>query len=142
MLSRRNARVFGKFKKNKMYDKIKGMSTQNRNSYSDYLCEQQSNKKMLEYQTLPSYGYIRDDNKYFFSLGSVPQASREHLSYNAVDTESFLRNIGSTNLVQPNKKINPRDKASKLRDGLFYDIQPTVMPHSLTIFKNQRPGPM
>lgn len=139
---KRSEKVFGKFKKNKMCYNFKDMSTQNRNSYSDYLCEQESNKRMLDYQTLPSYGYINDSNKYYFSIGSVPQASREHLSHNPIDTESFLRNIGTTNLVQPNKKINPRTRTAGLQDGLFYNIQPTVMPHPLTIFKNQRPGPM
>lgn len=116
------------------------MSTRNRNTREDYSVEQKLNERFFDYQTLPSYA--NTDDKYYFSLGSVPSSSRHQLSYNHVDTESMLRNIGATNLENPNSKITPRDKSKQLKDGLFYDIKPVIMPQTMTIFKNQRPGPM
>ena len=75
-------------------------STQNRNSKAEYQCEKQENKKVLDYYTFNSYG--KNDKHFFFSIGSVPKSSREHLSLNSVDTESYLRNISSRpNLLCP-----------------------------------------
>ena len=114
-------------------------STQNRNSRHEYICEQQQNKGVFDYYTSKYYGV--NNNNYYFSMGSVPQTPREHLSHNSVDTESFLRNIGSTNLVQPKPEFKNMDRSSARQDGLFYDVKSIVMPDPLVVFKNQRPGP-
>ena len=114
-------------------------STQNRNSKHDYICEQQQNKQVLDYYTFKPYGM--NNNNYYFSIGSVPQTPRENLSHNPIDTESYLRNIGSTNLVQPKPKFQAQDRSSARRDGLFYDTRPVSMPEPLVVFKDQRPGP-
>ena len=57
------------------------------------------------------------------------------------DTESFLRNINATNLDTPRMKFVPQDNSSNLRDGLFWDNKPTVMPLPMVIYENQRPLP-
>jgi hypothetical protein len=115
------------------------MSFQNKNMRAEYLEEQKQNKKMLDYYTLPYYGM--NESKYYFSLGSVPKASREQLSGNSVDTESYLRNINATNLHTPNMKFVANDNSSSLKDGLFWDNRPTVMPLPMVIYENQRPLP-
>ena len=118
---------------------MNGGSTQNRNSAAEYACEQRQNSDMLNYQTFKPF--TKTDVNYYFSIGSVPQTPREHLSHNSVDTESFLRNIGSSNLVTPpNEHVN-LDRSSARNDGLFYDTSNLIMPKPLVVFRNQRPGP-
>ena len=114
-------------------------STQNRNSKAEYECEKQENKKVLDYYTFNSYG--KNDNPFFFSIGSVPKSSREHLSLNSVDTESYLRNISSTNLEENRKELKPVDISKYRKSGLLYDINNVQMPEDMRILKNQRPGP-
>lgn len=114
-------------------------STQNRNSAADYACEQRQNLDILNYQTFKPY--TKTEKNYYFSIGSVPQTPREHLSHNSVDTESFLRNIGTTNLVSPKPEFVNYDRSSARKDGLFYDTSNLIMPKPLVVFKNQRPGP-
>lgn len=115
-------------------------STQNKNSKADYECEQKQNQGMLDYYTFKPYA--KNDKNYYFSLGSVPQTPREHLSHNSVDTESFLRNIGSTNLVKPKPEFKNQDRSAAREDGLLYNVQKRVnMPEPLVVFKGQRPGP-
>lgn len=114
-------------------------STQNRNNAAEYECEQRQNSDILNYQTFKPY--TKTDVNYYFSIGSVPQTPREHLSHNSVDTESFLRNIGSSNLVKPRGEHINLDRSPARQDGLFYDTSNVIMPQPLVVLKNQRPGP-
>ena len=114
-------------------------STQNKNSNFDYLCEKQQNKQVLDYYTFNHYG-VNPSKDYFFSIGSVPNMPRDKLSFNPVDTESFLRNIGSTNLENTSTQIQPKDKSIFREDILFYERNNTILPDPMIVFKNQRFG--
>jgi len=59
------------------------------------------------------------------------------LSHNAVNTESFLFGINSTNLVIPMPVFTPEIKY--LNSANIYEKNPVFIPEPLTVAKNQRP---
>ena len=64
----------------------------------------------------------------------------ENLSSNACDIESQLFGIGSTNLVNPKKHVQP--KFHDVKSLNMIDRLPMVIPEPLIVEKNQRPYPM
>ena len=116
-------------------------STRNINTRGDYSLEQ-------EY-----YGLGRLYNNYMHSaqgcafqpsiptIGITPdRMPRDTLSKNAVDIESMLRGIGSTNLVVPQKAIKPELK--QIPTSKFFDRLIVHMPKPLVMEKDQRPYPI
>ena len=115
-------------------------STQNKNSKYDYLCEKKQSQDILNYHMFNNYG-VHKDKELYFSIGSIPKTPRDNLSFNPIDTESYLRNIGSTDLENKSpQQFKPLDKSSLRKDGLFYDTKPLTLPNPMVIFKNQRAG--
>jgi len=64
----------------------------------------------------------------------------ENLSSNACDVESQLFGIGSTNLVTPQKQVQPKPHDMKSLNVI--DRISMIIPEPLVVEKNQRPYPM
>ena len=115
-------------------------STRNRNTLGNYKLEQQQYMENEQYNlyknsqhgeavrtTLPGNG-----------LG-IAQISRDKLSYNPIQIESFLFGINATNLVNPEPCLVPQFKILQTTD--IYKNKPTIMPLPLVIERN-RPFPI
>jgi len=114
-------------------------STRNNNSRSDYCLQQRQFNLACHYNTNEIYGRAKEPA--FASLGMTPTyMASETLSHNAVDIESSLRGIGSTNLAFDTPEIVPQLK--KLPEKSFFDRVPLIMPRDLVVEKNQRPFPI
>ena len=117
-------------------------STRNKNTKSDYLVEKEDNKRYIDYiNYLHSSSGPAIDPK-IPNGGSAPPSrlSRDYLCGNAIDVESRLRGIGSTNLVIPQDKIIP--KINKHENISFFDRGYTVIPDPLIVEENQRARPI
>jgi hypothetical protein len=66
----------------------------------------------------------------------------DRLSHNPVDTESFLRGIGASNLEnpQPAADFSPRPMVQNLQQMHLFENRPCLMPEPLVINKHQRPN--
>ena len=112
-------------------------STRNRNTMNDYILEKKENKRQLEYIQFQNASYGKAYNTNINCIGSVPSLSRECLSRNPVETESFLFGINSTNLEV--------HKLPFVKQPVYPDFKPfferqnqVQMPHPLYIDNNQR----
>lgn len=111
-------------------------STRNKNMIGDYRMEQQMNITTTNYSTYTDYGAPK--HTYFSGDGLLPgKVAAENLSRNACDIESYLRGIGSTNLVTPQPDVIA--DVYKLKSLAMIDRLPLLVPEPLTITKNQRP---
>ena len=59
------------------------------------------------------------------------------MSHNAIDTESFLYGINSSNLVDPVKEFTPEPKFLKTKN--LVKRRDIIMPTPLAVSKNERP---
>ena len=66
------------------------------------------------------------------------QMPANQLSRNAIDIETFLFGIGSTNLTEAQEKIL-RPELNCLPSQNFFPKKPTIMPEPLVVEKFQRP---
>jgi hypothetical protein len=115
-------------------------STRNRNTSVNYKLEQLSNNHNEIYNL---YKHSSSGNPYNVNLpgngfgGSYINA--EFLSNNSVDIESFLRGIGTTNLVTGPITITP--ELNKIRPVNIYENNAVIMPLPL-ITSRERPWPI
>lgn len=111
-------------------------STRNRNTFGDYNLEQKQsshifdnrifkNRRIAFNDALPCAG---------INVGSVPNTQ---LANNAVDIESRLYGINSSNLINPQKKLIPQLK--KISNLEFFERHQIYIPEPLVIENNQRP---
>jgi len=113
-------------------------STRNLNTIGDYKMEQKSYKDKLDYLTDKNNNYGVPNNIYFAGDGLLMgRIASESLSNNYCDVESFLRGIGSTNLVEPMNDIKPEINNYKSLD--IMNRIPMIIPKPLIVNKNQRP---
>jgi hypothetical protein len=114
-------------------------STRNKNTIGNYALEQKSYKNNETYclYTNSQYGESYSTNLPGYGLlaGSLP---RDKLSHNAVETESFLFGIGSTNLIEPKPCFDPR--CIDLQQVNIYTPKKLIMPQALSMEPN-RPFP-
>ena len=116
-------------------------STRNKNTKEDYSLEQKS------------YSLVRDYNHYQHSCFGAPYKSAipevgytpsrmscDEWSSNAIDIESELRGIGTTNLVNKYEKVVPEYKKVEFKP--FFRHVPLIMPKPLVIENGQRPYPI
>lgn len=116
-------------------------STRNKNTAGNYKLEQRSLEESVQYNTYSNSSYGRAYNPCFIELGMNPtQMCRESLSYNPVEIESSLFGINSTNLVNPQKEVEPQLK--ELKQKCLFDRITMVMPEPLVVENNQRPFPI
>ena len=115
-------------------------STRNINTPGNYCLEQREYKHFENYTLYPHSQY---GTAYSTRLpgngvnpGNIPWSK---LSYNPVDTESFLFGINSTNLVKPQGVFVP--EIASLQTQNFFERGPTYIPEPLVVVKDQRPWP-
>ena len=103
-------------------------STRSRNTPGDYALEQHALAKQesfMDYNASSYYGVPAQS--YFAGNGLVGmKAAHRNLSDNACDIESYLRGIGSTNLVAP--QSDPVPAIKQMPSLNMADRLPLVMP--------------
>ena len=116
-------------------------STRNNNTPENYRLQQMSYKRSynwIDYQ-YSSYGPAYQPA--IPCLGITPShMSRDTLSCNAVDIESYLRGTGSTNLVDPQPPVVPEFK--KVQNVSFFERIPLFIPEPLVVVDRQRTFPV
>jgi hypothetical protein len=116
-------------------------STRNRNTPGNYCLEQFEFKNSENYTLYKNSQYGSAYNTRLPGNGLLPgQLPANKLSYNSIDTESFLFGINSTNLVNPAQCFVP--EISKLFSANIYEKDAVFIPEPLVIEKNQRPFPI
>lgn len=112
-------------------------STRNKNSIGDYQHEIRSYTHASNYMTYQQAG--KAPTNHFAGDGLLMgRMAPENLSNNACDIESQLRGIGSTNLVNPEKQVQP--KFHDVKSLNVIDRLSMVIPEPLIVEKNQRPS--
>jgi hypothetical protein len=116
-------------------------STRNNNTPENYKLQQRSYCLAYDYTDYAHSQYGAPFSVAIPCLGITPShMSRDTLSNNAVDIESFLRGTGSTNLVNPMAPVKPDLKTV---DGVsFFERLPLYVPQPLVVEKDQRPYPI
>jgi hypothetical protein len=113
-------------------------STRNLNTPGDYKMEQKSFKDKMDYLTDKNNNYGTPKDIYFAGNGLLMgRIASESLSNNYCDVESFLRGIGSTNLVDPVSEVKPEIRPYQSLS--IMNRVSMIMPEPLTVMKNQRP---
>ena len=116
-------------------------STRNINTLCDYSLQQQRFRQFENYTLYPNSqhgaAYKTDLAGNGLIQGQIPW---DKLSYNAVNTESFLFGINSTNLINPMPNFTPEPKY--LNSANIYEKNPIFIPEPLAVAKNQRPFPV
>ena len=113
-------------------------STRNRNTLGNYNAEQQSNQMFRDYRSYETAAhYAVPTETYFPGNGLIGmKTAHRNLSENYCDIESFLRGIGSTNLVSPKEDPTPNIHAKKSLN--IIDKADVILPAPLTTLDNQR----
>lgn len=111
-------------------------STSNKNTIGNYNMEQFSMKQNIDYSNYIGYGTILEPNLAGDGL-LAGRMSREKMSKNSLDIESFLFGIGSSNLV--NAYQPPVISKITIKSLSIIDKSPTILPEPFTIDNNQRP---
>jgi hypothetical protein len=113
-------------------------STRNKNDRGNYRAEEhgrQSQRLYSMYEYQPNGRAITNN---FAGDGLLMgQMGPSALSYNYVDIDSYLKGVGSTNLVSPLPEVKPALK--ELESLAIIDRIPLVMPDPMRIVKHQRP---
>jgi len=114
-------------------------STRNKNTPGNYYLHERDLALARNYEVYEPA--VVPERPAFPALGYRPtHMSRDTLSNNSVDIESFLYGINSTNLVNPQPPVKPQLKTVPTID--FFERLPIIMPLPLVVEKNQRPYPI
>ena len=113
-------------------------STRNKNMINDYCLEQKKYNNYLFYNIYQNGASGTAFTPALPEAGGVPsdRMSRDNLAYNPIDIENSLFGIGSSNLVNPQKKLSPHFKY--LPTISFFERNKLIMPHPLNINSNER----
>jgi hypothetical protein len=116
-------------------------STRNKNTRGNYCLEEVSYSHARIYTIYKNSGYGEAYNTQLPGNGLNPaQIPSNKLSNNAVDIESFLFGVNSTNLVE-SKPPCLVPELTHLSSANLYESEPTYIPEPLVVEKNQRPFP-
>lgn len=110
-------------------------STRNRNTDGNYKLEQNINTGQSQYFTYEN-STVPVQTLYPGNGLLTGKVGYNKLAYNGTDIESFLRGIGSTNLVEPNIKVNPQYKSLKSLNLFVHN--PIIIPEPLVIKSGER----
>lgn len=113
-------------------------STRNKNTPGNYCLEmkQYDNNEQRNLYKYGAYGYAYDTKLPGLGFGPV-NLPYDCLSHNAIDTESFLYGINSTNLVNPVREFTPEFKHVPVLN--LVKKRDIIMPIPLAVSKNNRP---
>lgn len=115
-------------------------STRNKNTIGNYNLQQRQYKDMERYELYPNSQYGAAYDTKLPGNGINPgQVPWNQLSENAVQIESFLFGINSTNLVQPQPCLVPELKY--LETANIFEKSRVIIPEPLAVEKFQRPFP-
>lgn len=110
-------------------------STRNNNTNINYKTQQLQDKNFINNHMY--LGYHLPNQEILPEIGTVSsRRSQNALSNNFIDIESTLFGINSTNLVNPQKPINPQLKNIPLQP-YFYRPNHTIIPNPLIIDENR-----
>lgn len=113
-------------------------NTRDKNSRTNYCLEQQAINKIMNHR-LYDNGPNGDAYNPAFPRYINPSKMPANLfSFNAVDIESTLFNIGANNLVEPSKEFIPRFK-SNLEEIKFFEKTRLIKENMFIPLNNQRP---
>lgn len=116
-------------------------NTRDKNSKANYCLEQQARLKTMDHRLFyngpngEAYDPALPD---FVRQGRMPP---NNFSFNPVDIESALFNIGSSNLVESKEEIVPQFKA-ELKNINFFERPEIVKQTPFVPLYNQRPWPI
>ena len=114
-------------------------STRNKNSQINYNLEKSTKEKILNETFYIHSSSGRPISDCIPALGYMPShISRDALANNAIDIESQLRGIGSTNLESPCTVVTPSMRNIEFKD-YFDRPQSIIMPYPLVYQNFQRP---
>lgn len=113
-------------------------STRNKNTQNDYVMEKRMNERMLSYNHFQHSAYGKAHQANFMCLGGNPHLPRDVISYNPIETESYLFGINSTNLEVVKLPFISQPKNVCFKS--FFTRQSTVVPEPLVVDKFQRPN--
>jgi len=114
-------------------------STRNKNTQLNYNLEKSNKEKLLREKLYLHSASGRPVTEFIPSIGYTPShLSRDALANNAIDIESQLRGIGSSNLETPCNVVVPSIRTLGLAD-FFERQQNVIMPYPMVYEKNQRP---
>ena len=113
-------------------------STRNKNDRGNYIAEEYGRQSHRLYSMYEHQGNGKASTNNYAGDGLLMgRMGPSTLSHNYADIDSYLKGIGSTNLVSPMPEIKPSLK--ELESLSIINRIPLVMPHPLRIIKHQRP---
>jgi len=113
-------------------------STRNRNTPGNYQLEQWSLEHSRTHQSYLYQANGQAITTHFAGDGLLPsRLPPTLLSNNSVDVESFLRGVGTTNLVHP--KSDVQVETLPLAQLSICDRTPLILPKPLYVEPEQRP---
>ena len=110
-------------------------STRNLNTIDDYRVKKQESIKTNNYMFYD--GFATNNNSALFIRGPNPSIYAGQLSHNAIDIESTLRGIRSTNLEGPSFKADPHLKY--LPETEYFKVDRTYIPRPVFHSTSERP---
>lgn len=114
-------------------------STRNKNMPNEYKIEHNLNKRIMNENLYINSQHGRPLVEHIPLLGYMPShMSRETFSNNAIDIESSLYGIGSSNLVNPKARVVPNNNNIMFKPW-FYRSEQIIMPHPLA-YEQERPS--
>tara|TARA_Y100000389_G_scaffold182103_1_gene198418 strand:+ start:626 stop:979 length:354 start_codon:yes stop_codon:yes gene_type:complete len=113
-------------------------STRNKNTMENYQIEQRQYRHNIRYNTNVHSQYGEAYTTYFPGFGLNPaQLPRQMISNNAIEMESYLKGINTTNLVNPMTEPKLQDK--NMNEATFFNRVPLFVPAPMVVHKDQRP---
>lgn len=113
-------------------------STRNKNDAGNYMAEQHGRHCQRLYSIYENQGNGKAFTNHYAGDGLlVGKMSSSLLSHNYTEIDSYLKGIGSTNLVTPMPETIP--KLKELESLSIINRIPLVMPNPMKIVKYQRP---
>ena len=110
-------------------------STRNLNTPDDYKVKKMESVKVKDYMLYD--GFSINNSTAYFVRGSNPSLYAGQLSHNAIDIESTLRGIRSTNLEGPSFKATPQLK--NMKETEYFKVNPTYIPRPYLHSTLERP---
>jgi len=110
-------------------------STRNLNTKGDYAVKKAESKNITNYMLYS--GFSTNLEPSYFVRGANPSIYAGQLSNNAIDVESTLRGIRSTNLEGPSFSAKPQ--LLHIGERQYFDVNPTYVPRPYLHSTVERP---